>query len=168
MLRVVVHNYLPVGHWRAIDSRDEFARVYQEAARIDPMRYLKGLTKVRLVKDDDKWNADYGFDDDIITIRDKFHKKPFRDRVQILLHEAGHRGQALDPTAFEAFKREGLVTEPHFLAMANEVHQDDFKANGIEPDIMADECFAESYSRYALGWELPEPIKSFWTRRINR
>ncbi len=88
--------------------------------------------------------------------------------MQILLHESGHRGQKVDPETFEAFKKQGLVTEPHFLAMANDVHQKDFKKNGIEPATMADECFAESYSRYALDWPLPEKIKQFWTERAEQ
>jgi hypothetical protein len=130
------------------------------------MDYLPGLKKLTLTPDTDKWNAAYLPDNDEISIQAKFHKKPFMERVQILLHEIGHRGQfTADPETFKKFKAIGLDKVGFFLKMANQVHQEDYRKNGIKPKELADEVFAESYSRYALGLPMPAELRDFWATR---
>lgn len=165
-MRYVIHNYLPA---RDHDfQRNDFPQVWAQAHAIDPMRYLKGLSGLQFIRDGDKWNADYSPDDDIITIRDKFHSKSFMERVQVLLHEAGHRGQMkVDIPAFEEFKRRKLNKLSSFLAMANKVHQEDYRENGIDEKTRGDEIFAESYARFALGLPMPDELKQFWESRMS-
>lgn len=164
-MRFVVHNHFPA---RVLDSQKEFPEAMAQARSIDPLRYLRGLKELKFIGDTDKWHADYDFDNDTITIRNKFHRKPFMDKVQILLHEIGHRGQSVDPKTFKAFKAQGLATVENFLAMANEVHREEYKKHGIGASELADECFAESYSRFALGMDMPEKIRQFWAERTSR
>lgn len=164
-MRYVVHNYFSA---RAVDSYKEFPEAWAQAASIDPLHYLKGLKKISFVGDPDKWNADYDPDNDTITIRNKFHKKTFMDKIQTLLHEAGHRGQMkVDAPTFQAMKKSGLITRQNFLAMANQVHKEDYRENGIEDEVLADEVFGESYARFALGMEMPEGLRKFWEARVG-
>lgn len=165
-MRYVIHNHFPV---RTVDSYREFPEAWAQARSIDPLRYLQGLKKISFIGDDDKWNADYNPENDTITVRNKFHKKTFMDKVQTLLHEGGHRGQMkVDKPTFEALKQSGLVTRKNFLAMANQVHQDDFKENNISDPGLADEVFGESYARFALGMSMPEGLRKFWEERVSR
>lgn len=165
-MRYVVHNYFPA---RAIDSYREFPQAWAQAQSIDPLRYLRGLTKLTFVGDPDKWNASYSPGSDEITIQNKFHKKTFNDKIQTLLHEAGHRGQMrLDVATFKDMKASGLITVSNFLAMANQAHQNDYKENGISDAELADEVFAESYARYALGMDMPAGLRAFWSERVSR
>jgi hypothetical protein len=165
-MRYVVHNYFPK---RAIDSYREFPEAWAQAKSIDPLRYLRGLTKLTFIADVDQWNAAYIPEDDEIEIQNKFHKKTFNDKIQTLLHEGGHRGQMrVDKKTFEAMKSAGLINVPNFLAMANQVHQDDYHKNGIGSRELGDEVYAESYARFALGMGLPEGLKKFWSERVSR
>ena len=162
-MRYVVHN-----HIQALDNGldNEFADALKQARAIDPMKYFPGLKRITLTPDTDKWNAAYVPDKDEMIIQAKFHKKTFMDKVQTLLHEIGHRGQfTADPATFKAFTKAGLVQIGFFLAMANAVHQEDYRKNGIGRKELADEVFAESYSRYALGLPMPADLRGFWATR---
>jgi hypothetical protein len=127
---------------------------------------MKGLKKIRLVPDRDDWNAKYDADDDEVLLEGKFLDKPLNDMVQVLLHEAGHRGQSKDSKTYEAFKRRGLNLLSFFLAMANKAHREDYARKGEIPNI-AEEVFAESYSRFALKLDMPETLRKFWQERIQ-
>jgi hypothetical protein len=133
---------------------------------MDALHYLDGLKKLTFVNDiENYWNASYTFGDDEITIANQFHDKPFFNQVQIVLHEAGHRGQAIDPGTYKAYRAANLNKLNYFLVMANKVHRDDYKKNGISPRDMTEEIFAESYSRFALGMDMPEALRTFWLSR---
>ena len=163
-MRYVVHNHFPARD--NVGPQQDFVHAWVKAQSIDPLRYLEGLSKLTFVSDiDNHWNASYTPDDDTVTVAAKFHGKTFSDKLQTLLHEAGHRGQKVDKRTFEQFKAQGLVKLSFFLEMANKAHRDDYDKNGISPSEMADEIFAESYSRFALGMEMPEPLRAFWARR---
>lgn len=160
MSRIVIHNHLaPV-----TDSRRAFVDAMHTARSADPLRFLEGLGKLTFVSNiSNRWNASYTPEADEITIAEKFHDKTFFDQVQTLLHEAGHRGGMLvAPELFSEFLRRKLSRVDYFLAMANEVHREDYRKNGISPDEMADEIFAESYSRFALNMEMPSALREFW------
>lgn len=166
-MRLVVHNHFPV--------RDSDAQALPVALAWaqskEPLKYYSakgGLKRLYLVDDTDQWNAAYVTDKDEIEIQRKFLAKTQFDMVQTLIHEFGHRGQAMDPATYKVFRVQGLDKLPFFLAMANDVHQKDYKENGIEPETMADEIFAESYSRFALNMPMPEPLRMFWTDRVRR
>ncbi len=135
-----------------------------KAQALDILNYLRGLRKIELVPDRDQWNAKFDFDKDLILLEKKFLDKSFSDAVQTLLHEAGHRGQYRDKPTYEEFKRQGLNTVPNFLSMANRVHREDYWRAGI--DNLAEEAFAESYARFALGLEMPHSIRRFWAERV--
>jgi hypothetical protein len=165
-MRYIVHNHSPARD-AAIDS--EFVEAWAQAKSIDPLRYLAGLTKLMFTRDFDQWNAAYLTEPDEIQIQGKFHNKTFMDKVQTLLHEAGHRGQMkVDKPAFAKFKTLGLSKRSSFLAMANQVHQEAYRKNGIEPGELADEVFAESYARFSLGMDMPEELREFWTERASQ
>jgi hypothetical protein len=162
-MRYVVHNHFPA---RDAAINNEFVDAWAQAKSIDPLQYLDGLTKLTFVRDLDHWNAAYLATTDEIEIQDKFHVKMFMDKVQTLLHEIGHRGgMRVDKATFKKFKTLGLSKRSNFLAMANKVHQEDYRVNGIAPSVMADEIFAESYSRFSLGLDMPEELREFWTER---
>lgn len=128
----------------------------------DKMRFLKGLRRINVIPDTDQWNADYNDKTDQVTLRRKFLSKTLAEQVNILLHEAGHRGQSKNPQLFAAFKKAGLGTVKDFRAMANAVHQKDYIKNGIaNPD---EEAFAESYSRFCLDLPMPNAVRAFWRK----
>jgi hypothetical protein len=163
-MRYVVHNHFPARD--EIGPQGDFVQAWVQAQNIDPLRYLEGLSKLTFVNDiDNHWNASYIPDSDEVSIAAKFHDKGFNDKVATLLHEGGHRGQKIDRRTFEQFKTLKLDRHDFFLVMANTAHRSDYVKNGISGPEMADEVFAESYSRYALGMEMPEPLRAFWTRR---
>lgn len=163
-MRLVVHNHFPA---RTVDAHRSFADVWAQAQATDPLRYLQGLAKLTMVGDiDDHWNASYTPDSDEITVARKFHDKPFMNKVQILVHEAGHRGQKFDPKNYKRYLALKLNKLPFFLAMANKEHQQDYKKNGIGKREMTEEVFAESYGRFATGMEMPEPLRKFWMERL--
>jgi hypothetical protein len=163
-MRYVVHNHLT----RALDSGldSEFVEALKQARAIDPFDYFPGLKRLVLTPDTDKWNAAYLPDKDEMVVQAKFHKKTFMDKVQTLLHEIGHRGQfTADPETFKAFVKAGLVQVGFFVRMANPVHLADYLKNGIGKRELADEVFAESYARYALGLDMPDELRGFWATR---
>jgi hypothetical protein len=165
-MHYVVYNHFPTRD-TAVDN--DFVRAWKYVNEIDPLHYLDGLNRLTFVRDFDQWNGAYLPATDEIEIQDKFHRKTFADKLQTLLHEAGHRGQMrVDKPAFTRFKLLGLSKRSSFLAMANQVHQEDYRKNGIEPSIMADEIFAESYARFSLGMDMPKELRTFWTERVNR
>jgi hypothetical protein len=148
-----------LGHSRA----GENIRAFQEAADLDQLGYLEGLAGVREVADVNQWNSDYDPDRDGITLQAKFNGKSFYDKVQTLLHEAGHRGQEVDADTYEAFKRMGENKLSFFVAIANPTHLKDFERHGIKD--IAEEVFAESYARSMLGLEMPAELAEFWQER---
>lgn len=167
-LRLVIHNHLP--GTRTTDDTGagrQFIVAWQQAKKFDLLRYLDGLSKLTFTDDVDQWNAGYLADKDEVSIERKFMKKTLFDMTQTLLHEGGHRGQEIDPETYKAFRVRGLDKQEFFLAMANPVHQQDYRKNGIKPEIMADEIFAESYSRFALGMRMPNELYNFWTERAQ-
>lgn len=149
-----------------VDERSSTAVALTMAQRLDRLGYFKGLHQITFESDRDKWNARYEYERDTIVVQAKFENKGFLDKVQTFLHEAGHRGQLrVDPSTYESFKHAGLNTEKNFLAMANQVHREDYARNGINN--LAEEAFAESYARFCLGLEMPTTIKVFWQQRTK-
>jgi hypothetical protein len=140
------------------------AQAWEQARTIDPLNYLWGLKQLTFVADKDKWHSRYIPDTDTIEVEQKFQDKDYTDKVQTFLHEGGHRGQMKDPETFAAFKKLDLDTLPNFLEMANAVHRSDFFKHGI--DDLAEEAFAESYARFALGLEMPPELRDFWQTRV--
>lgn len=164
-MRVVVHNHFPTHDSGALTA------VVAKAREEEPLKYYSakgGLKRLFVVDDTDQWNAAYVRGKDEIELQRKFLKKTSFDMVQTLIHEFGHRGQEVDPETYKAYRAAKLDKLPFFLAMANDVHQEDYKKNGIKPEVLADEVFAESYSRFALNMKMPEPLRSFWTERVRR
>jgi hypothetical protein len=130
----------------------------------DRARYLDGLSSLRfLVRDRDKWNAEYDYSLDEIRVQPKFSLKDSVDKVRTLLHEAGHRGHdRIDRAAFAKFIDQGLASRDNFLATANQVHLDDLEQTGEVIGGDAREVFAESYARYCLGIAQPDELNEFW------
>ena len=165
---IITPNFDRKGRGGASDAVLPFADpALAAAARRDRLNYLDGVAEVIETEDVDQWNADYDPDHDCIRVQGKVAKKPLAERVNIVLHEAGHRGQfVVDKAAFRAFKAAGLVRKDLFEAIANRTHIHDFERTGRVYD-MAGEIFAESYSRACLGMELPEPLQAFWDDRLG-
>lgn len=153
---------------QAADAALPFAEMpaLAEAAARDRLGYLDGLKRVTLLPDVDQWNAAYDFANDGIVVQGKFADKDDLDKVQTMLHEGGHRGQVVDGSTFEDFKRRGLGSVENFLAMANQVHRDDYERTGTV-DGQEDEAFAESYARACLGLDMPPAIAEFWSQRFG-
>lgn len=153
---------------QAADAALPFAEMpaLAEAAARDRLGYLDGLKRVTLLPDVDQWNAAYDFANDGIVVQGKFADKDDLDKVQTMLHEGGHRGQVVDGSTFEDFKRRGLGSVENFLAMANQVHRDDYERTGTV-DGQEDEAFAESYARACLGLDMPPEIAEFWSQRFG-
>jgi hypothetical protein len=152
-VRLIVHNYLPASRTSDTGAGRQFVHAWQQARKFDALKYLDGLAKLTFTDDVDQWNAGYSAALDEISVERKFMKKSLFDMIQTLLHEAGHRGQKFDPQTFKA--------------MANDVHQKDYREHGIKSDVMRDEVFAESYSRFALGMKMPDALYKFWTERAR-
>jgi hypothetical protein len=152
------------------DGNDRFAFqdnmiLFHKAEDLDRLGYLRGLKRVRAIPDRDKWHAKYDEDEDEIELETKFYEKPRAEQMRILLHEAGHRGQEVDPEAYEAFKRLGLNRESAFVAMANPTHLKGFARRGDVDGGFAAEVFAESYARWTLGLDMPGELQLFWDER---
>ena len=147
------------------DAQADDDVVMAYARELDALSYLHGLKRFELVSDRDKWNASYDPDEDRIAVEGKFEAKHTKEKLHILLHEAGHRGQEVDPETYEDFKARRLNQEKYFLAMANETHMRDYRCRG-HVDNLAEEVFAESYSRYALGLHLGPELAAFWRERF--
>jgi hypothetical protein len=158
----------PVIHQhRAKDADNSTAVAFNLAVKRDRLQYLRGIKSVKLLNDHDQWNAAYDPNTDTIELEQKFDAKPLAEKVEILLHEAGHRGERLEPETYLAYQEARLSSVESFLSMANCVHQKDFAENGIEPSVMAQEEFAESYSRFCLGRDMPESLREFWSLRAS-
>jgi|GEM_PF-427378 hypothetical protein len=142
------------------------SEIFRKALRRDALGYFVGVTDVRFVDDRDAWHASYESDDDSVEIQRKFDQLPAMDRVQILLHEAGHRGQEIDPGTYAEFKRRHLNKIGSFLEMANRIHLDDLRRRG-KVDSVASEVFAESYARFMLKLPLPAELAQFWEERMT-
>jgi len=166
---IITPNFDRKGRGGASDAVLPFADpALAAAARRDRLNYLDGVAEVIETEDVDQWNADYDPDHDCIRVQGKVEKKPLAERVNIVLHEAGHRGQfVVDKAAFRAFKAAGLVRKDLFEAIANRTHIHDFERTGRVYD-MAGEIFAESYSRACLGMPLPAPLLAFWRQRFRQ
>lgn len=138
------------------------------ARALDRLGYLDGVSAVRSVPDRDQWNAQYDDRSDAIELQHKIRQKPHAEVVHILLHEIGHRGQEVDRRTFQAFRRAHLARMRSFLAMANEVHLEDFARRGKVDGGAPAEIFAESYARAMTGAEMPEELRRFWLAVVAR
>lgn len=148
-----------------IDVSEEASAALTRARQLDELHYLRGLTSFRSIPDRTKWHAAYDPDRDEVETEAKFEQLGFDAQVQVLMHEAGHRGQEVDAPTYEAFKAAHFNQLSLFLAMANPVHLRDFEKKR-HVDGLASEIFAESYSRFVLGMEMPEVLRAFWTMRF--
>lgn len=151
-------------------SRDRDANaltVLARAAPDDRLNFLRGIRRVALSDRDDGWHAHYDGDEDVITLQPMFWEQPTDVRQQILLHEAGHRGQHRAPDTYRAFLDAGHATLANFLGMANDAHLDDWTERGIKRDELASEAFAESYSRFCLGRAMPDDVRRFWKEQVR-
>lgn len=137
----------------------------EEVEELDRLGYMRGMKGIRVVPDKNEWHAQYDPDTDQVEVQVKFGDQPFDGKVHILLHEAGHRGQDVDPSTYEDFKRRHMNTMPNFLDMANQVHLHDLHKRG-KVDSIAAEVFAESYARAMMGLDMPDELAKFWGERI--
>ena len=151
---------------RTDDARaDSASDLIASARRRDLMGFLRGIADITEQRKRTEWHAEYLPGNDEIRLYPQFERLGFAEQMHVFLHEVGHRGQDLDPAAFREFKRAGFHERGDFLHMANEVHLADLRRRG-KVDGLADEVFAESYSRFVLGLELPDELARFWhTRR---
>lgn len=136
------------------------------AKALDRLGYLDGLKEFLVLPGSGRWNASQDPATDEIAVYETLLGRPERDRVHILLHEAGHRGQDVDAEWYEEFKRRHLNDLPSFLSIANAAHLCDYARTG-EVDSVAAEAFAESYARACLNLGLPREIEEFWRERIS-
>ncbi len=134
-----------------------------EARRYDHMGYSLGLRDVRIGPDRSKWHSYYDFGKDRIVTEGKFWRTPAAERLHMMLHEIGHRGQDADRSGYEKFKRLHLNHLSNFEAMANPVHLHDERAGHLHD--LAEEVWAESYARWCLGLPMPDELKEFWDER---
>ena len=144
---------------------DSAGDVIEEATARDRLGYLRGIKTIKTIPDRDDWHAKYDPDEDEIELENKFFVQDRVAKLHVLLHEAGHRGQEVDPDFYEAFKRLGLNRESAFEAMANPVHMREFKKRGDVDGGYAAEVFAESYARWTLGLAIPGELERFWSER---
>lgn len=133
-----------------------------QARKRDRLGFLRGLKRIRMVPDHDQWHAQYDDEADEIVLQEKFDALDFADQVQVLLHEAGHRGQARP--LYDEFKRDHLNRLSSFVAIANQVHLKDLAEHGEVDGGVAAEVFAESYARAMLRLPLPDELAVFWAR----
>jgi len=139
------------------------ARALGAARENDRLDYLDGVASVREVaQGDDDFHSWYDPDEDEIGIKPAFADRPHDERMHMLLHEAGHRGQEVDPAAWEAFERLGLATREAFEEMANVAH----RREGARGRDREEEVFAESYARFCLGLDMPAELRDFWRGRV--
>lgn len=149
---------------RNIALNPENEPLWQEVRRRDRLGYLEGLKLLRAVPDHDRWHAQYDPDNDAITVESKFGRAGDAEKLHVLLHEVGHRGQEVDPETYAAFKERHLNQLSAFLDMANPTHLHDFEEKG-KVEGLASEVFAESYARFMLGLPMPERLRLFWSER---
>ena len=156
--RTAVNHFIP----------DESGDAWELAKKRDLLGYADGLKRLTFEPDRDKWNARYEADNDVVVIQAKFLVKGFIEKTQIFLHEFGHRGQVKDPKSYEAFLGLGLNKLENFLDMANKVHREDYAKNDVDSTEVSEEAFAEGYSRFCLGLEMPDELRAFWQERAKR
>jgi hypothetical protein len=140
--------------------------VLEEAQRLDRLGYLKWLVGILSLHDRSLWHAQYDNETGEIELQSKFAREPIGEQIHIMLHEAGHRGQDVDATTYERFKRLHLNKLSSFLDMANQAHLADFRRSK-KVDSIAAEVFAESYSRFCLGMKMPDELIEFWRARAE-
>jgi len=139
------------------------ARALAAAKRADRLEYLVGLSRVGEVEQEgDDFHSWYDPDDDEIGLKPNFAKRPLDERVHMLLHEAGHRGQEVDGPTWDAFVKAGLATGAAFKSMANTAH----RRRGARGRELAEEVFAESYARFCLDLDMPGQLREFWRGRL--
>lgn len=161
-----IHNYqVPIRDGTKDGISKSTIEAFRQAYYLDPLGYMFGIKSIRIVPDSNKWNAQFDNKSGAIILQRKFEAKDLLDKVQTLLHEAGHWGQYNDPITYSAFKKAGLNRKDFFLDIANNVHRQDYEANGI--DNIAEEVFAESYARFALQLPLPQKLRDFWAKRAD-
>jgi len=136
-----------------------------EAREFDREGYAFGLRRIRIKPDRDKWHSYYDFGRDEIVTEGKFWRQPAAERLHMMLHEIGHRGQAVDRHTWEEFKRRHEATMRSFRLMANPVHLRDEREGHLHN--LAEEVFAESYARWCLGLPMPDELRGFWDGRGN-
>lgn len=134
-----------------------------EARRYDHMGYSFGLRGVRISPDRSKWHSYFDPSRDEVTTEEKFWREPSAERLHMMLHEIGHRGQGVDRSGYEKFKRLHLNRLPLFEAMANPVHLRDEREGHLHD--IAEEVWAESYARWCLGLPMPDELREFWDER---
>ena len=146
------------------ETSDDMSR----ARAVDRLGWLAGVSKIATVQDEDLWHAQYDDADDSITLESKFFDLSPAERLHVLVHEIGHRGQAVAPEVFREFERLHSDRMDEFCHMANPAHLEDLQEHGIEARDLAAEVFAESYSRAALGLEMPADLRAFWSRLFEK
>lgn len=149
------------------DSQDHEGDESGVIASLDRLGFLQGLGSVRFITDEDKWHAEYDDEQDQITLESKFFDLPPQERMHVFLHEAGHRGQFVESRIYHEFLREHLDRLDSFVNMANEEHIEDFRERGIGRNVLADEVFAESYSRACLSLDMPFELRKFWYEKFD-
>jgi hypothetical protein len=137
-----------------------------QAREFDRMGYSLGLRAVRIVPDRSKWHSYYDPSRDEVATEGKFWRESRDERLHMMLHEIGHRGQDADRAGYEKFKRLHLNKMSDFDAMANPVHLRDERAGHLHD--VAEEVWAESYARWCLGLPMPGELKEFWDERNQR
>lgn len=139
---------------------------YGLARGLDRLGYFDGARGFVEAPDTDQWNASFDDRTREITVQRKLGARPLREQIQVLLHEAGHAGQAVDRETYRSFLRLHLDKLASFAAMANPEHVRDWQKRGAVEGGLASEVFAESYARAALGLDLPPDLATFWGNRF--
>jgi hypothetical protein len=137
------------------------------AERCDLMRYFDGLKRIAPVPGESEWHAEYDEERDQIVLHPSFEDLSETEKVETLLHEAGHRGQEIDPESFRLFKARHLDDIESFREMANPVHLANYERTGKVDSGLAAEVFAESYARAMLGLPMPYQLREFWDDRLG-
>ena len=137
------------------------------AERCDLMRYFDGLKRIAPKPGESEWHAEYDEERDQIVLHPSFEDLSETEKVETLLHEAGHRGEQIDPQSFGEFKTRHLDDLSSFESIANPVHLAEFKRTGKIDSGLASEVFAESYARAMLGLPMPYRLREFWDDRLG-
>jgi hypothetical protein len=137
------------------------------AERCDLMRYFDGLKRIAPVPGESEWHSEYDEERDQIVLHPSFEDLSETEKVETLLHEAGHRGEQIDPQSFGEFKTRHLDDLSSFESIANPVHLAEFKRTGKIDSGLASEVFAESYARAMLGLPVPSRLREFWDDRLG-
>jgi hypothetical protein len=141
------------------NTTSDIRPLLSKAAGADRLGFM-GDVHIREVPDIDRWHSHYDPDKDEIVIQAKFWREPPATRLQMLVHEMGHRGQQVAPKAYARFKRLHLATIHAFEDIANPVHLRDERAGHLHD--LSEEVWAESYSRWCLGLAMPGKLREFW------